>query len=305
MVGKDDGPGSSPAAMLSRRAICVAAGAPFLLVKAQSAPYWPEPDAGAGWRRPGSPGQCRREAGLDPERLAEAFEYIRSSSKNGGLLVARRGWLALEGYFGRGHAEATPNAASVGKSFTSLAMGILLGEQASRFPEGLNQRVMTRDYFPAAMFPLSDPRKSEIRLGQLLAMTAGIRGNNPGYVFGEQQTLQPEGPDGWEACRDDMAFGRAPGGRREDSHHRPFGILTLPLPAIWGADWFALWRVWSWKSSFGAGWLRPWDGDAGGGDIETGLCATRREAAGSRCGPGICCARVTCCYGAGGGRERR
>lgn len=49
---------------------------------------------------------------------------------------------------------------------------------------------------PAEAFPLSDPRKADIRLGQLLAMTSGIRGNNPGIVRGNKVILDPAGPDG-------------------------------------------------------------------------------------------------------------
>ena len=49
---------------------------------------------------------------------------------------------------------------------------------------------------PAEAFPLSDPRKADIRLGQLLAMTSGIRGNDPGIVRVKEMILDPAGPDG-------------------------------------------------------------------------------------------------------------
>jgi CubicO group peptidase (beta-lactamase class C family) len=45
-----------------------------------------------------------------------------------------------------------------------------------------------------------------IRLGQLLAMTAGIRGNNPGKVHGREVMLDPPGPDGAPAMRDEAAL---------------------------------------------------------------------------------------------------
>lgn len=59
-------------------------------------------------------------------------------------------------------------------------------------------------------FPLSDPAKADIKLGQLLAFSAGIRGNNPGIVNGRQVTIDPSGPDGWQAMVDAVALGKRP-----------------------------------------------------------------------------------------------
>ncbi len=173
--------------------------------------YYPPPDQQGGWRKPAGPAAARRVAGMDVAGLDDAFEFIKGSSKNGGLLVVRGGWLVFEKYFGRAHRDATPNTASCGKSFTSVAVGILMAERPELFPDGLDQKVFTQRYFPAATFPLSDPAKAEIKLGQLLAMTAGIRGNNPGFVHGREVTLDPAGPDGWLASTDAMALGKMDG----------------------------------------------------------------------------------------------
>jgi hypothetical protein len=127
--------------------------------------------------------------------------------------VAQHGWLVYEKYFGRGQREATPNTASCGKSFTSIAMGILLHERPDLFPNGFDQKVYNERYLPKEAFPLTDPAKADIKLGHLLAMTAGIRGNNPGYLQGRKVELNPAGPDGWPACVDTMAFGRQEGER--------------------------------------------------------------------------------------------
>jgi len=184
-----------------------------LLLSALAGGYYPPPDARGGWRSLTQPAEIRRRAGVDVEALEEAFRLIQRSTRNGGLLVVRRGWLVFERYFGRGHREATPNLASCGKSVTSLAVGILLAERRDLFPDGLDQKVFTPRYLPGTAFPLSDPRKADIRLGQLLAMSAGIRGNNPGYVRGQPVQLEPAGPDGWPAMVDDMALGRMAGER--------------------------------------------------------------------------------------------
>jgi CubicO group peptidase (beta-lactamase class C family) len=185
--------------------------------------YFPPPDSQGGWRALTDARDLRRIAAMNRDRLDEAFEYIQGSTKNGGLLVLRKGWLVYERYFGLGHRDATPNLASCGKSFTSVSMGILLGERPEIFPDGLDQMVWTPDYLPPEAFPLTDPRKADIKLGQLLAMTAGIRGNNPVYVRGRPDTIDPAGPDGSPATIDAIAFGLQDEIRRE----RHYSTRTL------------------------------------------------------------------------------
>jgi CubicO group peptidase (beta-lactamase class C family) len=178
--------------------------------------YFPPPDAQGGWRTLSDAGDIRRETGIDQAQLDRTFEYIQGSTKNGGLAVVRHGYLVYERYFGMGHRDATPNLASCGKSFTSIAVGILMRERPDLFPEGLEQKVFTPALLPAEAFPLSDPRKAQIKLGQLLAFSAGIRGNNPSYVQGKRQNIDPLGPDGWPATVDAVALGRED--TRSDGH---------------------------------------------------------------------------------------
>ena len=187
-----------------------------LTAQAAGETYFPPPDSQGGWRKatdmPGGPAAL----GIDTHKLDEAFEVAQQSTKNGGLVVVRRGWLAYERYFGKGHREATCNLASCGKSVTSVAVGILMAQRPELFPEGLDQRIFTPAFMPPEAFPLSDPRKRDIKLGQLLAMTAGIRGNNPAYMRGMATTIDPVGPDGSTAMIDSVALGneeRESGGR--------------------------------------------------------------------------------------------
>jgi CubicO group peptidase (beta-lactamase class C family) len=173
-------------------------------------PYFPPGDNQGGWRVPASADEARRVAGIDVSKLDAALTAASTSTKNGGVLIVRRGWLVYEKYFGLGHREMTPNLASCGKSFTSIAVGILMAERPELFPNGLDQKVFTATYLPSDAFPLSDPRKAEIKLGQLLAFTAGIRGNNPCFVNGKPVTIDPAGPDGASAMHEDVAHGRKP-----------------------------------------------------------------------------------------------
>jgi CubicO group peptidase (beta-lactamase class C family) len=142
-------------------------------VLAQEGDYFPPPDNEGGWRTLTEPSEIRKIAGIDVRRLDQAFEYAQRTSQHGGLLIVRRGWMVYERYYGKGSRDANPDMYSVTKAVTSIACGIMLHERNSEIPAGLEQKVFTSKYLPQAL-PLNDPRKGEIKLGQLLAMTAGI-----------------------------------------------------------------------------------------------------------------------------------
>jgi CubicO group peptidase (beta-lactamase class C family) len=160
------------------------------LALSSSEDYYPPPDSNSGWRSLTDPAKIRKKTGMDTRKLDEAFEYTQQTSQHGGLLVVRHGYLVYERYFGRGNREALPELASCGKAFTSVAVGIMLKEKAAQIPNGLDEKVFSPKYLPAEYFPLDDPRKAEISLGQLLSMSAGIRGTNPVYVKGVKQTWE-------------------------------------------------------------------------------------------------------------------
>jgi CubicO group peptidase (beta-lactamase class C family) len=172
---------------LIKAALALFLFAPFAIA-AES--YYPPPDAKGGWRTEKS-----EVAGLDSKKLDEAYQYVEQTSQHGGLLVVRHGYLVYEKYFGRGNREALPELASCGKAFTSIAVGIMLKEKHDLIPDGLDQKVFTPQYMPAEIFPLDDPRKAQITMGQLLSMSAGIRGINSVYVKGEKQTWDSPASD--------------------------------------------------------------------------------------------------------------
>jgi CubicO group peptidase (beta-lactamase class C family) len=148
--------------------------------------YFPPPDQQGGWRSLQGAASVRKVAGIDLDALDQALEYSKTTSRFGGLLVARRGYLVYEKYFGRSSREVTPNMASCGKMFTSVSLGILLKQNPAAIPDGLAQKVFTRKYLPEA-FPLSDPRKADIQPGHLLTMTSGMAdgSDSQGIVHGE------------------------------------------------------------------------------------------------------------------------
>jgi CubicO group peptidase (beta-lactamase class C family) len=173
----------------------------------ESKEYFPLPDSLGGWRTLSNRHDVKKIVGIDPEKLDSAFDFVRTTTENGGLLVVRHGYLVYEKYFGKGQRDATPNLGSCGKSFTSIATGILMEEHPDLFPRGLDQKIFTPDYLPPSVFPLPDPRMADINLGQLLSFTAGIRGNNPVFVNGKAYEIDPVGPDGWYALVDEYALG--------------------------------------------------------------------------------------------------
>ena len=154
--------------------------------------YFPPPDTQGGWRTLSDPARIRKLAGIDVNRLDQAFQFIQETSQHGGLVVVRHGYLVYEKYFGKGNREAHPDMASIGKAFTSISCGIMLHEKREQIPDGLETKVFTEKYLPEA-FPLSDPAKADIKLGHLLSMSSGMRGEggNPGMVRGEHRKLEP------------------------------------------------------------------------------------------------------------------
>ncbi len=154
--------------------------------------YFPPSDKDGGWRTLTDAAKIRKVAGIDLKRLDQAFEFEKETSQHGGLVVVRHGYLVYEKYFGKGNREAHPDMASIGKAFTSISCGIMLKEKQQQIPEGLETKVFTEKYLPEA-FPLSDPSKADIKLGNLLSMSSGMHGEggNPGIVHGVNQKLEP------------------------------------------------------------------------------------------------------------------
>jgi len=156
--------------------------------------YFPPPDSEGGWRSliNQNADKLRKVGGMDRAKLDEAFQLAQETTQNGGLIVVRHGYLVYEKYFGRAARDSNPDMASCGKAFTSIACGIMLKEKRDLIPQGLDTKVFTKRYLPEA-FPLDDPAKADITLGQLLAMTAGFHGeaNKQGYTNGKEVKLDP------------------------------------------------------------------------------------------------------------------
>src|SRR6478609_3539202 len=204
--------------LFSRWFICVAFSS-VVCASSFAADYFPPPDSEGGWRTLKTAQEIREKAGMDLSVLDAAYTATERSTGNGGLLVVRKGYLVLERYFGRASRNANPDMASTGKAFTSIACGIMLHEFHDKIPDGLDTKVFTEQFLPEA-FPLDDPRKADIKLGQLLCMTAGYNGEggSPGAVImGKVKQLQPT--------------------RGQDIHNLDQVSIHAPLWAEPGAGW--------------------------------------------------------------------
>jgi len=112
------------------------------------------------------------EQGLDPDLVAELYYNASQLESVYSLLVFKNGYLVAEDYFNIGSPEQRVNIHSVTKSITSALVGIALEQGClSSLDHSLDQKMM--DFFPEYANQITDPRKNEITLRQLLQMRAG------------------------------------------------------------------------------------------------------------------------------------
>ena len=84
------------------------------------------------------------------------------------LLVVKNGHLIAEGYFNGGSVEQDTRIQSVTKSYTSALVGIALEQGCLT---SVDQKMM--DFFPELTDQITDPRKAEIAIRDMLPMRAG------------------------------------------------------------------------------------------------------------------------------------
>jgi len=108
------------------------------------------------------------EQGLDPMLVAELYLDAAEMETLYGLLVIKNGYLIAEGYFNEGAVEQKALLQSVTKSYTSALVGIALDQGCL---SSVDQKMM--DFFPKLADQITDPRKEQIAIRDLLQMRAG------------------------------------------------------------------------------------------------------------------------------------
>ena len=137
--------------------------------------YFPPPESQGGWRKLDKPEDIRRTAGMDPAKLEELKQWLlQSDERDFAAVVIRRGHIVLEVERGNSAKTDARRVASVSKAVCATVLAI--ASEQSR--QGLTPKKMSFDD-PAFQFipwaqPLSDPRKAQITVKQLLNHTSGL-----------------------------------------------------------------------------------------------------------------------------------
>jgi CubicO group peptidase (beta-lactamase class C family) len=108
------------------------------------------------------------EQDLDPLLVARMYAEAAELETIYGLLVIKNGHLVAEEYFQDASVERKENVQSVTKSYISALVGIALERGCL---SSLDQKML--DFFPELADQITDPRKEQITLRQLLQMRAG------------------------------------------------------------------------------------------------------------------------------------
>lgn len=150
--------------------------------------YFPPADADGGWRYAGTANEVRELAGLDPEvlALAEREQDWEFGGDAWAISIVRHGVLAAEWRTYNVLDASRFDIWSTTKSFTSLAFGMLFGDEPAASMIGLDSLVY--DYIPEG-YPLTDERKARVTIGHLLSMTGGFIGGIRGISFGTPTRL--------------------------------------------------------------------------------------------------------------------
>jgi CubicO group peptidase (beta-lactamase class C family) len=141
--------------------------------------YWPT----SGWRTapPTTEGMDPTVLATIAGNVASVYPQVRS------VLVVRHGYLVYERYWQAMTASHSDNLYSVTKSVVSALVGIALGEGKLK---GLDQPLgeLLASHLPKD----ADPRLARVTLEQLLTMTSGLAGDDPG-LGGDPHISQRQG----------------------------------------------------------------------------------------------------------------
>jgi len=136
---------------------------------AEARDYFPPPESQGGWRRLSAPEEIRSVAGMDPAKLDELREWLlKSDDRDFAAVVIRHGYIVLQAERGNSAVTDSRRVASVSKAVCATVLAIA----SERSREGKPTRKMTFedrsfDFLPWAQ-PLSDPRKAQITIKELL-----------------------------------------------------------------------------------------------------------------------------------------
>jgi CubicO group peptidase (beta-lactamase class C family) len=106
--------------------------------------------------------------GLDPMLVARLYYNAAELETLYSLLVVKDGYLIAEDYFNKGSVDQKDRLQSVTKSYASALVGIALGQG---YLSSVDQEML--DFFPEVAGQITDARKEQITVRDLLEMRAG------------------------------------------------------------------------------------------------------------------------------------
>jgi CubicO group peptidase (beta-lactamase class C family) len=106
--------------------------------------------------------------GLDPMLVAETYYNASRLDTIYSLLVIKNGRLVAEKYFHKGSIDELGKRASVTKSYTSALVGIALDQG---YISSIERKML--EFFPDVADRITDPRKEQITIRNMLEMRAG------------------------------------------------------------------------------------------------------------------------------------
>lgn len=137
--------------------------------------YFPPPESQGGWRQVETEAEIETIGGMDKAKIDDLRQWLLDSDDRPfAAVVIRHGVVVLQVERGNSAVTDARRVASVSKAVCATVLAIA----SERSQLGLTPRKMTFDdlafdFIPWAQ-PLSDPRKSEITIKQLLNHTSGI-----------------------------------------------------------------------------------------------------------------------------------
>jgi CubicO group peptidase (beta-lactamase class C family) len=143
--------------------------------------YFPPPESQGGWRKLDNPADVRRLAGIDPTKLAALGDWLaKSDDRKFAAVIVRKGYIVLEVERQASSVTSTGNVKSSAKAICATVLAIASDEsQQGRTPRKMKFEDPAFNYIPSAK-PLSDPRKANITVRQLLNHTSGLAPESTG-----------------------------------------------------------------------------------------------------------------------------
>jgi CubicO group peptidase (beta-lactamase class C family) len=159
--------------------VCAVAAAGFVCgafpEDAGAIAYFPPPESRGGWRMVENESEVETAGGMDKAKVAELREWLlKSDNRPFAAVVIRRGTVVLQVERGNSAVTDARRVASVAKAVCATVLAIASEQsQQGRTPRMMRFEDKAFDFIPWAQ-PLSDPRKAQITVKQLLNHTSGI-----------------------------------------------------------------------------------------------------------------------------------